>query len=80
MFYLLPNMYIKLKTKTKNNIVMFGMFHTNYIVILAFFETICLKYDYCLYKFNILVFRVFFSILVPNLNIQWIQHNILNGI
>ena len=30
--------YIKLKTKTQNNIVTFGFFLKSYIVILAFFE------------------------------------------
>ena len=31
-----PNMYVKLKTKTQNNIVIFGFFHKKYVNILAF--------------------------------------------
>ena len=32
--------YIKLKNKTQNDIFIFGIFHKNYIIILAFFEMI----------------------------------------
>ena len=35
-----PNMYIKLKTETQNNIVIFGIFSENDTVNLAFFEKI----------------------------------------
>ena len=42
--------YIKLKTKTQNNIVIFGFFFLkNDSVILTFFEKIWLKYE-CLQK------------------------------
>ena len=50
--------YIKLKTKTQNNIVIFGIFHKNYIIFLAFFETIWLKYQ-CLHKNQQFWFLVF---------------------
>ena len=56
MFYLLDKLKPNTQTKTQNNIVIFGIFQKNYIVILAFFETIWLKYDCCLEKLNILIF------------------------
>ena len=41
--------YIKLKTKTQNNTVIFGVFPKKlYCYFGFFFETIWLKYDYCL--------------------------------
>ena len=54
--------YIKLKNKTQNDIFIFGIFHKNYIIILAFFEMIWLKYKYLQKKsavlfFSFLVFR-----------------------